>query len=250
MTKYFISLLLFILLSNGFSQPVSSGKIIFQETIQFKIDFGDDNPELAKMIPTSQTIDKALFFTPEISLFKNNEQPDDLEINQEAEGNQVQLVIKMPESVIYTNRTEDLFLQSQDIMGKEFLIKDKIIQYNWKLTGEQKKILDFVCQKAILLDTSKQVVAWFTPQIPVSFGPAGMNGLPGMILALEQDNGDRMTIATSIESIPENFIFEKPTKGKKVTLSEFERIREEKLKEMGAVNGGGHGIKMIIREER
>ena len=59
-----------------------------------------------------------------------------------------------------------------------------------------------------------------------------------------------MTIATSIESLPEKFEFVKPDKGKKVNRAEYDKIREEKMKEMGAVNGKGTGVKMIIREER
>lgn len=61
----------------------------------------------------------------------------------------------------------------------------------------------------------KNVAAWFTSQIPIAYGPAGMMGLPGMILALESEDGDRMSIATSIEPLSKDFEFTKPSKGKK-----------------------------------
>ena len=247
----FVTLLLLIILTGRLeSQQTVSGKIIYKETIKLNIDVGADRPEMAKMFPTSQSVDKVLYFNTNESLFKNNEQPKDLDIKHEEEGSNFQIVMKMPESTIYTNKSENVYLQSQDLMGKAFLIVDSPKKYKWKITGEQKSILDHPCQRAVLNDTSQNVVAWFTSKIQVGTGPGGMTGLPGLILALEHDNGERMTIATSIESLPEKFEFTKPDKGKKVDRAEYNKIREEKMKEMGAVNGKGTGVKMIIREER
>lgn len=249
----FRQLFIFIILLHAsviISQPRTSGKITFKETVKFKIDIEGGNPELAKMLPPSQSVEKALYFKGGESLYKYNEKPKDTEINHEEGSNKFQMVIKVPENVTYVNTDEQTLLQFQDLMGKEFLITDKPASQVWKVTGEQKKILDFICQKAILSDTSKVVIAWFTPQIPVSSGPSGMGSLPGMILGIEQDNGDRLTLATAIEDLPASFNFEKPAKGKKVSKIEFEKIREEKMKEMGIINGKGPGVKMIIREER
>jgi len=244
----FFLLLTSIFLSNA--QPITSGKIVFKETIKLNLDFGENNDRMAKMVPSSQSVDKVLYFKEEESLFKNLDKPSDLEVKHEEDGNDFQLVMKMPESIIYIHKNKSEFLQSQELMGKEFLIVDKPVKHQWKMTGEQKSILNYNCQKAILLDTSKNISAWYTSQIPIGSGPAGMMGLPGMILALEIDNGDRMSIATSVEPLAKDFEFTKPSKGKKVSKAEYEKIRDAKMKEMGAVDGKGGGIKMIIREER
>ena len=225
-----------------------SGIIHFKENIKLNIDFGD-NPEMAKMMPTSQSVDKALFFNQNESLYKNEAPPKDLELNQEKDGNTTQIVMKMPESEIYNNLKEDLSLQTQDLMDKDFLIKDKIKKTSWKITGEQIKILDYVCQKAVPSDTSKHLVAWFTPQLPISFGPDNLSGLPGIILGLDYDNGQRTVFATKMEPLPNNYKFEIPTKGKKVNRAEFEKIRDEKMKEMGMETNGGTSVKMIIQTE-
>ncbi|MBK9108681.1 MAG: GLPGLI family protein [Saprospiraceae bacterium] len=248
--KIYFSLICLMFISIGNSQPMTSGKITYKETIKLNIDIGDNNPEMAKMIPSSQSAEKVLYFTANESLYKNEEKPKDVEVKHEEDGNDFQLVIKMPETIIYSNKKEDQYLQSQDLMGKEFLISDKIDKLQWKVTPEQKKILNYVCQKAVLSDTSKNLAVWFTNQLPVSIGPNGLSGLPGLILAIEQDNGDRMTIATAVDALPEAFVFTKPSKGKVVKRVEYEQIREDKMKEMGAINGKGSGIKMIIREER
>lgn len=247
-----LSCILFILGSIyiAHTQDAQSGKITFKETIKLHFDMGDEHPEMAKMFPSSQSVDKVLFYTKSESLYKNLEAPKDLDLKHEENGNDFQIVMKMPESIVYIHSGEKLYLRSQDLMGKEFLISDKPEKYKWKITGEQKTILNYSCQKALLQDTSAIVAVWFTSQIPVSAGPAGLSGLPGMILAVESDNGDRMTIATSIESLPESFAFTRPSKGKKVNRQEYEKIRADKMKEMGATEGKGGAIKMIITEER
>jgi GLPGLI family protein len=245
----FVSLIQFYVLLT-IAQPITSGKIVYKETIKLSIDLGEGNEEMAKLIPNSQSHDKVLYFNTNETLYKNYDKAQDLEINKEEDGNSFQLVMKVPESELYINAAAETYVHYQDLMGKEFLIVDRPTKQTWKITGEQKSILNYNCQKAILKDSTKKVEVWFTSLIPSKQGPAGMNGLPGMILAIEQDNGERMTIATSIESLPKDFVFAKPLKGKKVTKAEFEKIRDDKMKEMGAINGKGTGVKMIIREEK
>ena len=113
----FVTLLLLIILTGRLeSQQTVSGKIIYKETIKLNIDVGADRPEMAKMFPTSQSVDKVLYFNANESLFKNNEQPKDLDVKHEEEGSNFQIVMKMPESTIYINKSENVYLHSQDLM--------------------------------------------------------------------------------------------------------------------------------------
>ncbi len=228
-----------------------AGRILYTETIKLKMDLdGMQNEELKKMLPPAQYVKKELIFNNTESLFKNAEVPKDIDIKHEEEGGEFNIVMKVPESVTYMNLKENSFVQSMDLLGKQFLVVDRIDTKKWKFTGEQKKVLDYICQKAVHVDTNQTTIVWFTPQIPVNIGPNGLNGLPGLILAVEMDNGDRTIVATSVElkSIDATALV-KPTKGKQITREEYKKVREEKMKEMGATNGGS-GIKMIIREER
>ena len=36
-----------------------------------------------------------------------------------------------------------------ELMGKVFLIKDNLVTYDWKLTGETKNIGNYTCYKAV-----------------------------------------------------------------------------------------------------
>ena len=120
---------------------------------------------------------------------------------------------------------------------------------DWKLTGKQKTILGYPSQEAKMKQDTTEIVAWFTPAIPVSSGPMGMNGLPGMIL--EMNYGKLITIeAKNVTAMAvDKSVLVKPKDGKKVTKDEMEAIIEEKTKEMQQ-QFGGDGKRVIIKMER
>ena len=133
-------------------------------------------------------------------------------------------------------------------MTRMFLISSEIPDIEWKITGQQKMILDFPCMEATQTDTAGVVTsAWFTPSIPVQSGPAKYFNLPGLVLEVDKDNGKTQFIAKSVNfDAPDKSILKKPKDGKKVTREEFDSIVEEKMKEIGA-EGGSDGSQVIIR---
>ena len=76
-----------------------------------------------------------------------------------------------------------------------------------------------------------EVVAWYTPQIPINQGPDDYWGLPGLILEI---NADRTTIlCTKIVMNPEEKEdIDKPEKGEEVTQAEYTKIITKKMQEM------------------
>jgi GLPGLI family protein len=98
------------------------------------------------------------------------------------------------------------------------------------------------------MDDDKEIIAWFTPRIPVSIGPNDLFGLPGLVLLAEYPKLSRAIIAESITALAPDFTFSIPKEGKKVKKAEFDKIKAEKDKEM-KMNGGGATIK-IINETR
>ena len=82
------------------------------------------------------------------------------------------------------------------------------------------------------------ITAWYTPQIPVSHGPAEYGGLPGLILELTTES--TVMLCTKVVMNPEKRIeISAPTKGEFVTKNEFENIVEVKVKEMRDMWRGG-----------
>ena len=82
-----------------------------------------------------------------------------------------------------------------------------------------------------------EVVAWYTPQIPINQGPDDYWGLPGLILEI---NADRTIIlCTKIVMNPEEKEdIEKPNKGQVVTQEEYTDITTKKIEEMREMYGG------------
>jgi GLPGLI family protein len=110
------------------------------------------------------------------------------------------------------------------------LIEKKPEKLEWEITTESKQIGDYLCYKAIYLmkfvnrkgvNTSIPITAWFAPSLPYSYGPKYLNGLPGLILMLE----DRETtfIASSITiSKDKEFKIDFP-KGKTITEENYNK---------------------------
>lgn len=171
------------------------------------------------------------------------------------------------DKLLYKNIAEQVYLQEDEMMGKEFLIKDVLEPAEWELTGESKKIGNYTAQKATyskIIDSKRfstgmtemenvkdtiSVTAWFTPEIPVSHGPSNYFGLPGLILEL-QNQGSTL-ICDRIELNPSSnpVAIELPKKGKVVSKEEFRVVQEEAMKQMMNQYQGkpGSGNQFTIR---
>jgi GLPGLI family protein len=99
--------------------------------------------------------------------------------------------------------------------------------------------MGFICQEAVHSDSLRSIRVWFTSSIPVSSGPAGYGGLPGMIIQVDINNGKRVITATRIDPLTNPEVLVKPKEGKKVTTAEYKKIVDDKMKEMGDDHGEG-----------
>lgn len=135
----------------------------------------------------------------------------------------------------YYNKETNLEIIEKNAFGEDFLITNTRDSINWTITKEKKIIAGFACYKAtadvkvksaIRKGATKSVAVWFTPTIPINFGPIDYSGLPGLILEVKVMNnlGNIITTATKIELEEENIEIKKPNKGKIVTQEEFDEI--------------------------
>ncbi|WP_339624907.1 GLPGLI family protein [uncultured Winogradskyella sp.] len=163
----------------------------------------------------------------------------------------------------YKNVKDNALVQSQEFYGKKFLVKDKLQQIDWQMGTETKQIGNYTCFKATALLPSDdlswynfswdrirreetkvdstgaiitpeipmtQVIAWYSPQIPVSHGPSEFWGLPGLIL--EVSAGDTTMLCSKIVMNPEEKTeIIAPDKGKEITKADYQKTVVEKMKE-------------------
>lgn len=171
------------------------------------------------------------------------------------------------DKILYKNLTDQSYLLEEEVMGKEFLIKDTLEPSEWELSSETKKIGNYTAQKATytrIIDSQRfstgmtetenvkdtiSVTAWFTPEIPVSHGPDNFFGLPGLIL--EVQNQGRTLICEKIELNPSTnpVTIDQPKKGEVVNREEFRAMQEESMKQMMNQYQGklGEGNQFTIR---
>lgn len=62
------------------------------------------------------------------------------------------------------------------------------------LEKESKQIGEYSCQKATIQKGGRQFIAWFTTSVPISDGPLGIYGLPGMVVELTEVEGGRIEV--------------------------------------------------------
>ncbi|WP_298536886.1 GLPGLI family protein [uncultured Algibacter sp.] len=164
----------------------------------------------------------------------------------------------------YKNIKTNEFLQIQEFYGKVFLVKDTLKPIEWTMGKETKQIGNYTCFKAtckrstfdlswynfswselrrneknqndtiskdgIEADDMVEVVAWYTPMIPVSQGPIDYQGLPGLIL--EVNAGNTTLLCNKIILNPdEREVIKIPKKGKVVSKKEYKSIITNKMQE-------------------
>lgn len=155
------------------------------------------------------------------------------------------MVIKMqePDEQLYLDLKNQKVIEQRDFMSRMFLIVSEADTLPWKLTGNRREILGTPCFEAVYQKDTIKTIAWFAPSIPVPAGPGRYNGLPGLILEVNVGDGKRILSAVSVTPGEVASLITRPSKGKKVTREEFDKIVEEKTGEMQ----GEGGATMMIR---
>lgn len=165
----------------------------------------------------------------------------------------------------YLNVKDKNSIVEDEIFGKEFLIVEPLVQPEWKLIDETKKIGDYNCFKAELVipvsekqkkeyeeflkkeekkpalfkmekPEDKVITAWYTPEIPVNFGPDNYWGLPGLILEVSEE---KLIILCSkvVLSNKEKAKIKVPNTGEKVSQKKFDEIQKKKTDSMKDEDG-------------
>lgn len=231
--------LCFFLLNATFAQ--NAGVITYQETMKLEIDFDGDHGgvDLAGMLPTSRSVSRKLIFDKGQSLYiDGGDVKEDTEISSDDGSIQIKIMESDIESILYTDYSKKERLKQEGFMGRAFIITEPVEKLKWKITPEKVKYLDFECIKATMTDEEgDEVVAWFAPAIPVKAGPASYGQLPGAILMLSKGDKKLEIKATKVE-MGEVETIKQPKDGKKVTVEEYDKIVEEKMKEMEKEYGG------------
>jgi GLPGLI family protein len=280
-TVFGLFTLIFVLSTDFVSSQEFQGKAFYQSNTHVEMDLsGSGMPaERIKMIQERmrKQLQKTyiLDFNQNASIFKEDVQLDQASGNGRP-GMRMVMIGGFSNGKLYKNTQSKQFAQEQELSGKNFLIKDAMKTYDWKMEDETKMIGNYLCFKATIVeerpkmntsfsfgrranrtadnsDSSESkdsensdkeeieepevemepviITAWYTLDIPVNHGPADYWGLPGLILEIG-DNRTQYLCTKVVMNSKDKVEISEPKKGKKVNQKEFEKIRDEKMKEM------------------
>lgn len=204
------------------------------------------------MLKKEEEVKTQLSFTENLSFYRER----DANISEEdlnSSGMSFSSMMPDPDK-IYQDLKNKNKVVSKTFQGKTFLIKDSLSHYNWKITGNQKIISTIPCLQAVHEDSLSKITVWFTPQVPVSAGPKGLNGLKGLIVEAEmvfkskKDIEELGNVSIRLDRIifeqPPKIELKEPKKGKVIKGEKaYEALIEEWMKESG---GNQNGVTISI----
>ena len=231
-----------------------------QRKLDLKIDStqvggGEMQKQIMAMLKKQFQKTYVLTFDKNTSIYKEDEA-----LAPPSAGGSIMVISSMGGSgALYKDIKHESFTNQQETFGKQFIIKDRLKPIEWELHSDTKNIGNYTCYKATytkeIEEMSKMtfsssddeqndeapipspdtktitVTAWYTPQIPVSNGPDNYQGLPGLIL--EVNDGDLTILCSKITINPKKSIeISEPKKGKQVTQEEYDKIMMKKMEEM------------------
>ena len=257
-----------LLLVAGAVAPVAaqSGTIRYDQATRLEFNLPPNSP-MAGRLPRSQVRPMIVSYNSDMVLYAAAPRDPDAEARRMAEvGGREMVVVRrgdgppmpMPAGAMmtfragpgfgggrgdvltgaFTNLEDGSIVEVREFLGRTFRIPETRPTIAWKMTGEQAVFLGFPVFQATAVQDSTTIEAWFTPEIPVSAGPAQYGGLPGMILTLTLDT-DRVTwTATAIDTAAVVDELKAPTDGDEVTRAEYDKIVAEKLAELQRTRRG------------
>ncbi len=139
------------------------------------------------------------------------------------------------EFYLYRNFEKDKKTDIIEMIGKTYIIDDSLHTPVWKIGNQIKDVAGYICMKAETEDPIKKqkITAWFAQDIPVSAGPERQNGLPGLILALDVNDGDVVIEAVNVAFrplTPDDLKLPK-LKGKKINDGTYDTLLRQYIAE-------------------
>jgi GLPGLI family protein len=221
---------------------VTEGVITYEVKVNMHRNLPADRQEMKNIVPEHRLHQEQLLFNASESLYKPLEQEDEEEGFGDPHGG-IRMQIRRPQNEFYVRSGSELRIALQEFMGKKYLIEDTIKIAPWKFGTETKTILGYECRQAVWNNTERKqmVTAWYTPQLRASLGPETIHTLPGAVLEININDGERIVTAKKIEPMAlKKNVLKAPANGTKITREEFQKMVNEQIERMRS--GGGNVI--------
>ncbi len=207
------------------------------------------------------------------SVFKVDPNQDPGESSVVINGERRSFQRRLPKDETLYNLEANTFKKYEEYAQQPFQVSGNTAKIRWKVDPTQTRpVLGYECMMATASESEKrtvpvfsesgnmtfrdtvvttQITAWFTDAVPSAAGPDKYNGLPGLILALDLNDGVTTYVATKIDAVKvSDEDLKINSKGKKVTPEQLDKIKKEHQAEQmknfrGRGPGGGRQMMVI-----
>jgi len=125
---------------------------------------------------------------------------------------------------------ENKLTYKDQVMMDRYIYETPLNFINWHLTDQKSEHMGHTVQKATARFGGRKWEAWFAPAIPISDGPYKFNGLPGLILKIQDTENHFVFSAESmLEPEEEIAIYRVRSKTHRVPREQFLSIKQNHI---------------------
>ena len=210
-----------------------AGIIEYEFTMDLHRNIPPEREAWRAMIPQFRETKHQLLFNVDASLYTEIVD-EDSEFERSGPGRGMRMM-GMAGAETFVDRNAREIIVQQDFIGTTYLISEPLGLGPWRMGDEILEIAGYDCMMAWKTDTvlNQDITAWFTTELPPFLGPERYVSLPGAVLAVDINNGERVWVARTIalEGFDESKLV-KPTRGQKLTRDEFNEMMREQMERM------------------
>lgn len=115
-------------------------------------------------------------------------------------------------------------------------------EFNWKLEEGTKDILGYNCKKATTQYRGRKYTAWYTTDIPINNGPYVFQGLPGLIMELEDSKNHYHFTVIAMDKKTADIYLRNEKEILLVKREQFRKVQKSLHDNPGFFYGGGYDI--------
>ena len=143
-------------------------------------------------------LDQALYVDLYTTVKKNNKIVDETGFIPKDASTVLKARTAVGDRYFYKNKSKIKF--TEELLKSKFFVDDYTLNINWDLPDETKTINELTCKKATAIVRGRNWEVWYTPDIPMFYGPWKFYGLPGLIVSAMDESKEFFFTLNKIEN--------------------------------------------------
>ena len=154
-------------------------------------------------------------------------------------------------SVVIKNYPKGQYWVRVPVLLDKYIYMEREPVFDWIFTSDTLAVLGYLCKKATCLFRGRYYTAWYAPDIPLSNGPWKFNGLPGLILKVEDSDRDYSFECTALYRVgwKSPIYLSKRKKDIETTREKFRQAEKAAMNNPNAVIGNS-GLVTVPKGEK